>query len=127
MFEVKRRRVLVVDDEPLMANTLSLILNQKGFQATPAYSGEMALALAATLKPDVLIIDVTMEEMNGIDAARRICETVHGCRVILISGHSVSADLLENAQCGGLNFEFLARPVHPTVFIDRLSAQESVL
>jgi DNA-binding response OmpR family regulator len=127
MFEVKRRRVLVVDDEPLMANTLSLILNRKGFEATAAYSGEMALALAATLKPDVLIIDVTMEEMNGIEAARRICSSVPGCRVILISGRSVSADVLESAQCDGLNFEFLARPVHPTVFINRLNAQESVL
>ncbi|HEY1984616.1 MAG TPA: response regulator [Terracidiphilus sp.] len=125
MNEFERKKVLVVDDEPLMANTLSLILNQKGFEATAVYSGEMALAVVDVLKPDVLIVDVTMEDMNGIQAAMRICERVPHCRVFLISGRAVSADELLHARSKGLAFEFLARPIHPTVFLDRLAAQPS--
>ncbi len=125
MHAIERKKVLVVDDEPLMADTLSLILNQKGFEATAVYSGEMALEVAPVLKPNVLIIDVTMEKINGIEASLRICETVPDCRVILVSGQAVSADMLQHARSEGLIFEFIPRPIHPTVFLARLTAPQS--
>jgi CheY-like chemotaxis protein len=125
MHVIERKKVLVVDDEPLMADTLSLILNQKGFEATAVYSGEMALEIAPVLRPNVLIIDVTMEKLNGIEASIRICETLPDCRVILVSGQAVSADMLQQARSDGLIFEFIARPIHPTVFLARLTAPQS--
>ena len=84
-------KVLVADDERVIADTLAMILNQSGFEARAVYSGERALELAATLKPDMLISDVIMADLNGIDAAMRnspstsstgdsICVTSKNCR-----------------------------------------------
>src|ERR1035437_9616040 len=79
-------RVLIVDDERLIADTLALILSQRGFAATAVYSGEKAVETASVLRPDILITDVVMEGMTGIEAAIRISETVPGCRVLLFPG-----------------------------------------
>ncbi|MFZ0691465.1 MAG: response regulator, partial [Acidobacteriaceae bacterium] len=65
-------RVLVADDERVIADTLAIILNQAGFDATAVYSGEKAVEMAQILRPDMLISDVIMTDLNGIDAAIQI-------------------------------------------------------
>ena len=65
-------KVLVVDDERVIADTLAMILNQSGFQARAVYSGEAALETASSYSPDMLIADVIMADLNGIDAAIQI-------------------------------------------------------
>ena len=65
-------KVLVADDERVIADTLAIILNQSGFQATAVYSGEKAVETAKTLQPDMVISDVIMTDLNGIDAAIKI-------------------------------------------------------
>jgi CheY-like chemotaxis protein len=65
-------KVLVADDERVIANTLNIILNQSGFEATAVYSGEEAVQTAKTLQPDVLISDVVMPGGHGIYAAIEI-------------------------------------------------------
>jgi len=69
---VAKPKVLVADDERVIADTLAMILNQSGFEARAVYSGEKALELAATFAPDMMISDVIMADLNGIDAAIRI-------------------------------------------------------
>lgn len=118
--ERTRPRVLVVDDERTIADTLVLILNQSGFETSAVYSGEMAVKAAVELKPDVLISDVVMGAMSGIDAAILICQSVPGCRVILFSGQAATTDLLQKAKSNGHIFEILTKPVHPQVLLDRL-------
>lgn len=115
-------RVLVVDDECLIADTLALILNRKGFETTAVYSGEKAVEVAIALKPDVLISDVIMKGITGIEAAIRISATLPACRVILFSGNAATNDLLAGAESKGHHFEMLAKPVHPQALLDRLSA-----
>jgi CheY-like chemotaxis protein len=66
---VLKRKVLVADDERVIADTLVIILNQAGFDATAAYSGRTAVELAESLRPDMLISDVIMPDLSGIDAA----------------------------------------------------------
>jgi CheY-like chemotaxis protein len=73
---------VVVDDEQLIADTLALILNRSEFSATAAYSGEEAVEVASVLKPDILISDVIMFEMTGIDLAIHAVKSVPGCRVL---------------------------------------------
>jgi CheY-like chemotaxis protein len=82
----------------------------------------MALEVAGELKPDVLISDVIMTGMTGIEAAIHILEVVPTCRVILFSGQAATADLLERAEAKGHRFELLAKPVHPQVLLDHLTA-----
>jgi len=115
-----RPKVLVVDDERVIADTLAMILNQSGFEARAIYSGEGALELVPIFAPDMLISDVIMADLNGIDAAIRIKELQPGIKVLLFSGQAATADLLEKARAQGYEFEILAKPVHPQDLLNRL-------
>jgi DNA-binding response OmpR family regulator len=119
-------RVLVVDDERLIADTLALILNKSGFETVVAYSGAKAVELAEVLKPNVLISDVIMEGMNGVEAAIRISASLPGCRVILFSGNAATEDLLHGAEVKGHRFELIGKPIHPRVLLDRLARSPSI-
>ncbi len=113
-------KVLVVDDEQVIADTLAMILNQSGFDARAAYSGEKALELASTFAPDMLITDVIMADLNGIDAAIRIRALLPQIKILLFSGQAATADLLEKARAQGYEFEILAKPVHPRDLLSKL-------
>jgi len=113
-------RVLVLDDEQVIANTLVLILNRSGFVAQAVYTAEAAIASACKFSPDVLISDVIMDGSTGIDAAIQISEMAPNCRVILFSGQAATADLLERAKASGHQFELLIKPVHPRALLEKL-------
>jgi len=113
-------KVLVADDERVIADTLAIILNQSGFEATAVYSGEKAVEMARTLRPNMLISDVIMTDMNGIDAAIQIRSILPDCKILLFSGQAATADLLEGARARGHEFEILAKPVHPQDLLARL-------
>lgn len=67
-----KTRVLVADDEPSTAEMLALILGFTGYEVTRAYDGAQALELAQSVKPDVLLLDVRMPKLYGLDVAKRI-------------------------------------------------------
>ena len=111
---------MVVDDERMVADTLAMILNQSGFQARVAYTGEKAVELASEFEPEMLISDVIMAGLNGIDAAIKIREILPSIKILLFSGQAATADLLEKARAQGYEFEILAKPVHPQDLLARL-------
>jgi CheY-like chemotaxis protein len=113
-------KVLVADDERVIADTLAIILNQSGFEATAVYSGEKAVETAKVLRPDMLISDVIMTDLNGIDAAIKIRTLLPECKILLFSGQAATADLLDRARVQGHEFEILAKPVHPQDRLARL-------
>ena len=113
-------RVLVVDDERVIADTLATILNQNGFEASAAYTGAEAVVRARASRPDLVISDVIMQDMNGIEAAIRIRQSLPGCKILLFSGQAATADLLEKARAQGHEFEILAKPVHPQDLLAKL-------
>lgn len=115
-------KVLVADDERVIADTLAMILNQSGFEARAVYSGERALEEAPVFQPNMLISDVIMADLNGIDAAIRIREILPTIKILLFSGQAATADLLEKARAEGYEFEILAKPVHPQDLLSRLRA-----
>ena len=118
----KAMRVLVVDDERVIADTLALILNRSGFETTAVYSGEAAVETATKIKPHVVISDVAMGAMTGIEAGSLIRQAVPGCRVILFSGQAATVDMSSCSATEGHHFEVLIKPVPPRVFIQRLSS-----
>ncbi len=65
----KKPRVLVVDDEQVIADTLAKILDLNGYDASAVYTGTAAVESARSLRPDLIISDVIMPDMNGIEAA----------------------------------------------------------
>ena len=115
-------KVLIADDERVIADTLAMILNQSGFHARVAYTGEKALELASDFEPEMLISDVIMAGLNGIDAAIKIREILPSIKILLFSGQAATADLLEKARAQGYEFEILAKPVHPQDLLAKLRA-----
>ncbi|MBS1805215.1 MAG: response regulator [Acidobacteria bacterium] len=115
------RRVLIVDDERSIADTLSLIFKTQHYEAQSAYSAERAIEILAEWRPDLAIVDVILPEMNGIDLAIVIKANYPNCHVLLFSGHANTAMLLEEAGRKGHQFEVLAKPVHPSVMLERAS------
>ena len=116
-----KTKVLVVDDHATFADSLVLILNQDGCEATAVYSGEAAVEAATDFRPDVLISDVIMDGMTGIDTAILIGRAFPDCEIVLVSGQLDTADLLERARRQGHLFEILAKPVHPETILGRLN------
>jgi DNA-binding NtrC family response regulator len=115
-----KRKVLVADDEQVIANTLAIILNQAGFEARAVYSGEEALQALDSFQPDMLITDVIMTGINGIETAIAVRARRPQCKVLLFSGQAATVGLLEKARHEGHEFEVLAKPVHPTDLLAKL-------
>src|ERR1700743_2973559 len=90
-------RVLIADDEQVIANTLAIILNQSGFEARAVYSGESAIEALDTFQPNMLISDVIMTGMTGIEAAIKVRAKLPNCKILLFSGQAATDALLEKA------------------------------
>ena len=91
-------RVLVIDDENNLADTLVWILERAGFEATSAYDGESALQRLDTFPPDVVISDVIMPGINGIEVCTRIQARFPKCHILLFSGQTATNELLGEAH-----------------------------
>jgi DNA-binding NtrC family response regulator len=115
-------RVLIVDDETIIADTLVAILARAGFDTRSAYSGEMAIEMARNFHPDLMITDVAMPGINGVEAAIKVREMLPTCKVLLFSGHGVSRHLVEWARAHDHHFELLVKPVHPEMLIAKVQS-----
>jgi len=118
--ESKALRVLIVDDEVIIADSLASILKDKGFAATAAYNGEQALELAPTVEPDVLLSDVVMPGISGTELALRLIRLLPSCRVVLYSSIAVVTNLLKAPGATDYPFKLLAKPIHPDDLIAHL-------
>ena len=114
------KRVLIVDDERTIADTLVLIFSNAGYEARAAYCGEDALALVEEWPPDVAILDVYLPGINGIALAIRLKAEFPECRLTLFSGHGATTSLLEIAERDGHIFDCLAKPVQPRKLLSLL-------
>jgi CheY-like chemotaxis protein len=114
------RKILIADDEHVIADTLAIILRASGFDTFAVYDGANAVEKARAWKPDLLLSDVMMPGMSGIEAAIEICKLIPECRVLLFSGYAESADLLHDSRVQGHKFQILQKPLHPSELIARL-------
>jgi DNA-binding response OmpR family regulator len=119
--EERRRVILIVDDERVIADTLSIILSRSGFATFTAYDGISALELADIVRPELLISDVVMPGMTGVELAISLGHLVPDCKILLFSGQAATADLLSKARELGHDFTTLTKPVHPTDMLRRIS------
>jgi CheY-like chemotaxis protein len=106
--------IFVVDDEPIIASTLAAILQMNGFTAKFFTCPEEALKAARLKAPDLVISDVAMPSISGIDLAIQMRAQYPKCKILLFSGQAVSMDLLEDARAQGHDFDLLLKPVPPT-------------
>ena len=115
-----RPKVLIADDEKLIADTLAMILNQGGFEARAVYTCEKALELAPAFQPDLLVSDVLMAGLNGVDAAVKMRSILPDIRVFLLSGQTATAEMIAKSDASHFGFEILVKPVHPRELLSRL-------
>jgi DNA-binding response OmpR family regulator len=117
----RRMVVLVVDDERVIADTLAAILTQSGYIAMAAYDGEGALERARMTAPQMLITDVCMPGMGGIELAVAIRESYPRCKILLFSGQMSTVDLLVASRNAGYDFAAISKPIHPTELLAKVS------
>jgi CheY-like chemotaxis protein len=113
-------RIFVVDDELVIASTLATILQRSGFDATSFTDPITALETARLSSPDLLISDVMMPALSGIDLAIQVQTVCPGCKVLLFSGQAATANLLDIARQSGHEFELLSKPIHPAEFLQKI-------
>ncbi len=113
--------VLVVDDEKRIADTLRLILASKGFQACAVYDGQAGIEKCREIHPDLIVSDVVMPGLNGLDMAIAVRAEIPGIPVLFLSGHSSADGLLSRARQAGHSFDYLDKPVHPEVLLERIT------
>ena len=114
-------RVLVVDDDVRVADSLVQILNLSGHNAVAAYSAEAAIRMAEKLSPNAMISDIVMGPVSGIELTNHIREHYPACRVLLFSGYASTWAFSETLLTRGSSVQFLPKPVNPTRILEFLA------
>jgi CheY-like chemotaxis protein len=115
-------KILVVDDERPIADTLCQILRNAGYECKPAYSGTDALGILSEFIPALIISDVIMPGLDGIEVAKAVRQQYPDCVVLLFSGNAATQDLLVSAGAEGYSFQVLAKPVPPRDLLTKVAA-----
>ena len=113
-------QIFVVDDEKAIAETLAVILARSGFTVNSFTSPREALEKARRFPPSLLLSDVFMPELSGVDLAVQIKVTWPHCKILLFSGQAETNDLLSAAREQGYDFPLLAKPIHPVDLLQRI-------
>jgi DNA-binding NtrC family response regulator len=113
-----KSRILIVDDERTIADTLAMVFKIKGHEAMAVYNAESAVEAVETFEPDVVLSDVIMGKMTGVDLAIYLSKARPECKIILFSGQTDTANLLAEANRKGHAFRLLAKPIHPEKLLE---------
>jgi CheY-like chemotaxis protein len=114
-------RVLVVDDNRDAADSLALLLRLEEHATLTAYSGADAITQAATFKPQFVLLDIGLPEMNGYEVARRLQDIIPEAHLIAVSGYGLAGDKQRSTEAG-----FAAHLVKPVSLADIQAAFDSL-
>lgn len=114
--------ILVVDDNPANLHLLTGMLKASGFKVRPVRSGELALQAAASAPPDLILLDVSMPDMDGFEVCRRLKadETLQDVPVLFISAHTDLSDKVKGFAAGGV--DYVAKPFQQDEVLARVTA-----
>jgi DNA-binding NtrC family response regulator len=115
--------VLVVDDESVIADTIAEILTRKGYAAIPVYDAEEALETALVMPPELLLTDVVLPGMSGIELSIKIKRIFPDCKILLFSGQAATTEMLTSANQAGHRFDLLSKPIHPTDLLTHVASR----
>ena len=112
--------ILLVDDHPKALEVFELRLKGIGHRVTIANNGEIAIGVVERDRPDLVVLDVTMPEMNGYQACRAIKRFDPKIGVIILTAKTEAADRFWASQSGA--DEFLNKPIDPALLVQRIEA-----
>lgn len=114
------KKVLVVDDAAFMRMMLKDILIKNGFEVVgEAENGAVAVAAYQKFQPDIVTMDITMPEMNGIDAVKAIKTLAPTAKVVMVSAMGQQSMVIEAIQAGAS--DFIVKPFQPERVVDALT------
>ncbi|AEF05629.1 DNA-binding response regulator [Alteromonas sp. KS69] len=110
--------VLVVDDSPESLGMLNVALNTQGFTALVALNGIQALAIVEKVKPDVVLLDAVMPEMDGFETCKRLKKILPNTPIIFMTGLTEIDDVVKGFDAGGI--DYVTKPISPDEVIARI-------
>ena len=116
------KRIFVVDDEKTIADTLAVILRRSGYEVSAFYNAQSVLNQLESYSPDLIVSDVVMPGMSGLDMAVLIRKRQPACKVLLFSGQASTRNMLKMVGIRGYDFELLAKPIHPTDLLAKVAS-----
>jgi DNA-binding NtrC family response regulator len=127
----RRSRILVVDEESVTADALAAFLRHSGYGAEAAYDGTGALQKALLSAPELVITDVVLPGMSGVQLAVTIKRAYPDCKILLYSGQVSTPELIRSPHWAPYDFALLSKPVRPRDLLalveDRLGTDGPVL
>lgn len=117
----KPTRVFVLDDERVIADTLANIIKHEGYSVTAFSDPQQVVQACRESSPDILISDVIMPNMNGIELALHMEAHYPDCRVLLISGQNETRTLVSEAAANRHVFNVVAKPILPMNLLQELT------
>jgi DNA-binding NtrC family response regulator len=111
-------KVLLVDDEEAFVNTLAQRLKMRELNVETVYDGEQALAQVKLKEPDVMVLDLKMPGLHGMDVLKEIRKSYPKMQVIILTGHGTEKDEQEARRLGG--FDFLRKPADIETLIGKI-------
>jgi DNA-binding response OmpR family regulator len=112
-------RILVVDDERSLAKVFSSYLERAGYTVECAFDGAAALAAAQRHEPDVVVLDLTLPEVDGLEVCRRL-RTFSDCYIVMLTGRTEEVDKLVGLGVGA--DDYLTKPASPRELVARVAA-----
>ena len=119
-------RILIVDDTPANIQTLSGILKEKGYQLSVATNGKQALQVLEKVRPDLILLDVMMPEMDGFEACRQIkkSESLNDIPIIFLTAKTDTADIVSGFEIGAV--DYVAKPFNPSELLARINTHLTI-
>ena len=115
-----KSRVLVVDDDPALAEMLTIVLRGEGFDTAVVGDGTRALPAVRDLRPDVVLLDLMLPGMNGIDVCRAI-RTESGVPIVMLTAKSDTVDIVLGLESGA--DDYVVKPFKPKELVARIRAR----
>ncbi len=113
----QRRSILIVDDDQAQTYTLSLRLQTQGFETVSAHTGHQALDIARDAGPDLILLDLGLPDMDGLEVCQKLADAPESCGipVIILSGQE-RQDIIRNSRAAGCLF-FMRKPYDPNALL----------
>jgi two-component system response regulator MtrA len=115
-----KSRVLVVDDDPALAEMLTIVLRGEGFDTAVVADGTRALPAVRELRPDVVLLDLMLPGMNGIDVCRAI-RSESGVPIVMLTAKSDTVDIVLGLESGA--DDYVVKPFKPKELVARIRAR----